>query len=445
MANGQNSLNEMLVAFESAHAVEGAALRAMLDNTPALKTRVNEAIANGQLSGFAPHDEPGMGSYSSQTGVIRVPMDHLADAVMSIAGDSRGNTTRIVLGHEIGHALNKANIEQTNQQFAHKITTIATSPSPHDYTDALRERGSVQRVREAKDEIAGINAMVDFVRQQKPDATLGDIYKASPEMRTYIDKTGIFNPVYTAKDGLTFGPDLKIAETPANVEAMGRLFYDERRYPQNYGAVGLALIAKAEAAAQAANPTRPVPTIQADLASLGIDKSQVPAGWLPAGFTDTSATQRLTDASPTTRSPADEPLTQKIRNSVVELETGLGKRWDDSSERLTASLTVLAKQNGFTERDELAVMFNQQTPTLRAGELVFLHRTGASASVDPAANRAHMTTSEALAEPAQARYQQAVDISAQSQTQAQQTQANAEVTQAAAHSQSQPAMQKVQR
>ena len=445
MANGENSLNEMLVAFETAHAVEGAALRAMLDNTPALKTRVNEAIANGQLSGFGPHDEPGMGSYSPQTGVIRLPMDHLADAAMHRPGDARGNTTRIVLGHEIGHALNKANIEQTNQQFAEKIATIATSTSPHDYTDALRERGSVQRVREAKDEIAGINSMVDFVRQQKPDATLTDIYKASPEMRSYIDKTGIFNPVYTVKDGLTFGPDLKIAETPANVEAMGQLFYDTRGYPQNYGAVGLALIAKAEATAQAANPTRPVPTIQADLASLGIDKRQVPAESLPAGFTDTSATQRLTHASPTTRTPADEALTHKIHNSVVELETGLGKRWDDSSERLTASLTLLAKQRGFSERDDLAVMFNQQTPTLRAGEVVFLHRTGATASADPAANRAHMTTSEALAEPAQARYQQALDTPANLQSLPQQSQANPEVAQAESQSQSPPAMQKMQR
>lgn len=287
MANGQGNLEGALAAFEAAHKTEGQALRDMLDNTPALKARVQQAVDADQLSGFGAHPNEGAGSYSAQAGTILLPMDLLKKAEMTKLYNDAGNTARIVLGHEIGHALNKADIQATNKAFADTIETIAASPSPHDYTDALRTRGAVQRVRESKDEIAGINVLVDFVTSKKPDATLKDIYDASREMRSYIEKTGI-KPVYTAKQGLTFGPDLKIAETPANVEAMGKLFYDARGYPQSYGAVSLGLIAKAEAKAQAANPTDPAPVVQADLASLGIDASKLPKHALPAGFADTS-------------------------------------------------------------------------------------------------------------------------------------------------------------
>ena len=446
MANDQVTLESMLTAFEGEHADEGQALRAMLQNTPALAARVQQAVQNGQLTSFAAHASPGGGSYDSQTNQIKLPMGLLADSAMNDLGNEEGNTARIVLGHEIGHALNKAAIQHTNTQFATTVAQIASSPSPHDYTEALRTRGAVQRVRESGDEIAGVNTLIDFVKTQNPAATLETIYNASSEMRVYIDKQGDAPPfTFTAKPGLTFGADLKVAETPANLEAMGQLFYDARGYPQRYGAVGLALISQAEAMAQAADPARPTPVVRADLAGLGIDASQVPSTSLPPGFIDAPSAQpaqRLTDEKAAEPSPADQPLTDRIRNGVIDLEKGLGKTWDDSSERLTASLTVLAKQKGFTERDELGVMFNQQTPTLRAGELVFLHRTGATASADPAANRAHMTTSDALAAPAQARYQQAVDTPSQSQLQPQQLQANLE--QAESPSQSKPALQKIQ-
>ena len=444
-----SQLDQLLAEFEVSNAKEARALRAILDNTPTLKARFQQAAAGGQLSSLGAHKLPGGGSYDPADGEMRVPMGYLSAAKTDDVKDNPSNAARIVLDHEIAHALNKADIEKTNEVFANRISQIAAGPSPHDYTDALRERGAVQRTREAKDEIAGINSLVDFVRTSKPDAALKDLYDASREMRSYIDRKGLFNTTHVAKDGLTFGPDLKIAETPANVEAMGKLFYDDRKYPQGYGAVALEAIAKAEAKAQAANPTQPAPIVQADLASLGIDASKVPAGWLPAGFTDTSAKERLPDSRVETPNPADEALTNKIRNGVVGLEQGLGKSWDDSSERLTAGLTLLAKRSGFSERDQLAVMFNNPTESRRGGELVFLHRTGPDASNNPAANRAHMTTADALAEPAQARYQQAVDTptKAQAQSQPQQPQANLEVTQTASHShsQSQLAVQTMQR
>ncbi|CTP93375.1 hypothetical protein XTPLMG728_3749 [Xanthomonas translucens pv. poae] len=120
---------------------------------------------------------------------------------------------------------------------------------------------------------------------------------------------------------------------------------------------------------------------------------------------------------------ADRALHDKVRSGVAQAEQALGKDWDDTSERLTASLTLLARQSGFSERDQLSVGFNRPTAALQGGELAFVYRDGATASPDPYANRAHMTTSEAIARPAQETYQQLQAYTAQQQATQAQTQA----------------------
>src|SRR3546814_19426277 len=50
--------------------------------------------------------------------------------------------------------------------------------------------------------------------------------------------------------------------------------------------------------------------------------------------------------------------------------------------------------------DELKVGFNRRTAGYEAGELVFVYREGGNVSPDPYANRAHMSTSAALEDPA---------------------------------------------
>lgn len=96
-----------------------------------------------------------------------------------------------------------------------------------------------------------------------------------------------------------------------------------------------------------------------------------------------------------------------LRASVCSLDAQSGKQWDDDSDRLCASMLVLAKQKGFTADDELRIAFNQPTDRLKSGELVHLYRVGPNVSPDPFANRAHMSTAEALSMPVEARYQQA--------------------------------------
>lgn len=100
----------------------------------------------------------------------------------------------------------------------------------------------------------------------------------------------------------------------------------------------------------------------------------------------------------------NNPLVASIRQAVATAEERIGKPWDEASERLTASVAVLAHRNGFRASDELTIGFNPQTPAYRAGEIVHIMRTGPNTSTDPSQNRAHMSTTEAIAEPANITY-----------------------------------------
>lgn len=103
---------------------------------------------------------------------------------------------------------------------------------------------------------------------------------------------------------------------------------------------------------------------------------------------------------PAAQASIDQPLLRNIRSSLAEAEQRLGKPWDDASERMAASLYGAARENLFTGCDEIRVAFNQATDRHRPGEFVFLQRTGATASPDPYANRATLSTTDAIARPA---------------------------------------------
>lgn len=129
-------------------------------------------------------------------------------------------------------------------------------------------------------------------------------------------------------------------------------------------------------------------------------------------------------------SGADRALLDKVRSGVAQAEQALGKPWDDNSERMTASLALLAKQSGFSERDQLSVGFNRPTAAYQGGELAFVYRDGATASPDPYANRAQMPTSEAIARPAQDTYQQLQQHTPQQAQERSMVQAQEQTTQA---------------
>ncbi len=94
----------------------------------------------------------------------------------------------------------------------------------------------------------------------------------------------------------------------------------------------------------------------------------------------------------------DHALYLGSRNAVERMEAGLGRTYDDNSEKLTRAATVLARQNDFERVDAVALSIDSGRG-VRAGENLFVVQGRMD---DPAHLRAVMKTDEALARtPAQ--------------------------------------------
>jgi hypothetical protein len=300
------NLERMLVEFETAHPAGGRNLRALLGNTPELNTRVLEAIGAGNLQHFEAlsperRSSGAIGAYSPTLNTMRLPLDLLEVAATDPVA---ANRVRITLGHEIEHAVNKADVVSSREAFETQVRGIAAGTSPHDYTEAVGARNGSMREREARDEIAGVNVLAASVRRSNPDATLEDMYLASPrDMRAYItEDLSASPPTYAARAGLRFNTDLSLTPDAHNVERMAQAFYDPG-YPARYGTQMLAKINEIETETQA-NARRLDPTgytppeVRVDLNRAGIAGAIV-----PAGITDTSV-RRLEPEEPSPRSRA---------------------------------------------------------------------------------------------------------------------------------------------
>lgn len=89
-----------------------------------------------------------------------------------------------------------------------------------------------------------------------------------------------------------------------------------------------------------------------------------------------------------------DPLHAQAKAAVQTLDHSLGREYDAASDRMSASLTSLARQNGFERIDR--VVLSVQNDHSRAGENVFIVQGDLN---DPGRRLAHMKTHDALAAP----------------------------------------------
>jgi hypothetical protein len=92
---------------------------------------------------------------------------------------------------------------------------------------------------------------------------------------------------------------------------------------------------------------------------------------------------------------------QQIRSKVEQLDAASGRTFDASSERMTASLLTLAKDNGLTRVDH--VLLSEETKNLPAAQNLFVVQGDPQ---DPAKLRAHMPTAQAAQQPVQESFAQ---------------------------------------
>lgn len=119
---------------------------------------------------------------------------------------------------------------------------------------------------------------------------------------------------------------------------------------------------------------------------------------------------------------ANYPLYQQVRGHVAALDASHGRSFDETSERLTASLTSLARENGLDRVDH--VLLSTATPAAPAGHNVFVVQ---GAIADPAHQRAMMPIELAVQTPVEQSLQQLEVISQDRQQKALAMQAEQQV------------------
>lgn len=123
------------------------------------------------------------------------------------------------------------------------------------------------------------------------------------------------------------------------------------------------------------------------------------------GNTDQAPT-RLADITP---GHPDYALVQQVREGVAAIDARQGRAPDETSERLTASVVALARQNGLERADH--VLLSTQTADSPAGRNVFVVQ---GELADPAHRRASMPTDVAVQTPVEQSLQR-LEVAGQAQ------------------------------
>ncbi|OUL11779.1 hypothetical protein B0X78_12550 [bacterium AM6] len=109
----------------------------------------------------------------------------------------------------------------------------------------------------------------------------------------------------------------------------------------------------------------------------------------------------------------DHPLYEQIRDGVAALDAKHGRSFDAISERMSASLLVLAKDNDLSRVDH--VLLSNVTVQNPAGHTVFLVHGELN---DPSHARASMPTAQAAQTPVEQSLQQYESVSQDAQQRA---------------------------
>lgn len=132
----------------------------------------------------------------------------------------------------------------------------------------------------------------------------------------------------------------------------------------------------------------------------------VPGSPVPEAVDDPAERDALqskptTPATPTQPGHPDHSLYQQVRDGVAALDARHGRSFDATSERMTASLLVLAKDNGLDRVDH--VLLSNATAHEQAGHTLFVVQGEPG---DPAHQRASMPTVQAAQTPVDESMQQ---------------------------------------
>lgn len=300
----------------------------VFDASGLLRWQLNEATRIGVLTAFEvlPEDAHAGGAYDGDTRTISIPLRMLRP-------DGEPETT-FVLGHELQHALGNSEVRQRVERFFRSAESAACGD--YNYTPTIGSYLDWRRDDEAIANLTGWNALVDWVDQRIPAATLDDVVLASrSRSRHFADPHGFG---FVIKPLLTIRPDLRIDLTADNVAAMGTYYVDRPAGEMRLGFLGTSDYRNqygAWAVTQAAychryltQNCRPEPIMIINAAELGLSRQTLEENGIDLGgrpvqpyldrSTDPPTLDYLHHTIQTHRYvPAGQPLSTLQRNASV--------------------------------------------------------------------------------------------------------------------------------
>ncbi|MFK3650383.1 XVIPCD domain-containing protein [Lysobacter enzymogenes] len=409
------------------------------------------------------------GTYDGDTKTMNLPAARLLPKGPGNQLGFNPDSLTFVIAHEVQHGFNHQGKREAYKVFDREVRDIARDKDPiNDYTPPISKLIQAGREDEARAEIAGWNAVLsrtqNIGRVEKLDDMLSS--KAS-QVRDFVERDAARNVVPVG--GLSFNADFSLEPSAANIAAMGRNYFDkmpahtpgvpeaktsslgphnEADYPNYYGrnAVERAITIDRQHA-HAVGGVEPQMHINMGqlrlderlIERLGLeidprpqerqayyDTSQSPPALRhfdhtktgpglnqhipidPAVLAEDPIVKDRREPTPAQPGHPDHPLYTQIADQVRFQDQKHGRQWDEASERMTASLLALAKEQGLAKVDH--VVFSARTGQVAAGENVFIVQGRLD---DPASLRAHMKTDDATRTPERASFEKVAAINEQ--------------------------------
>lgn len=306
-----------------------------IQNSPSLEAAFNKAAREGTLIALR-LDQAGMarngmgGAYYPDPGGGTIALRDTRDPYALV----------FTLAHEVQHANHSRQKATEYEQIIQSMQQVAanTGSRVHDYTPMIRQGLQQNRQDEARAQIAGWNAYVEYQRSTRPEITDQEILWENPH-RNSISRDGSTvdritgRPTQLIQAGLQLNNhDLTLPDSATNIEAMGQHFYDRSEglgihrnlnYQNYYADYYVEAVASLEntyrPAFRAANRGHEA-QVRLDMQSLGLDvrKMQAQGLTLPGGrfnYVDASSPAHAAHSTLNGSSPPDvryNPLMQAV-------------------------------------------------------------------------------------------------------------------------------------
>ncbi|MEA9733331.1 XVIPCD domain-containing protein [Xanthomonas campestris pv. campestris] len=421
-----------------------SSIRQALSESPYLSNLLGNAIEEGHIGSIAvSHGQNNGGHFQDGKNGSAGTLNISAAAFSDFSGAQRIDYITEVLGHETMHGVLAEHRAQALAEFAKTMSSRLQEAHENregqvDLTGPTRVYLDSTRQDEALSEISGMRALHDRIKHQNPGMPdeMVELRLLQRSTTRCVDR-GVAPPQFA--NGLTYEEltTRPFSRNDALTKSVEQCFYDGRGtlgphgdsdYRNYYGVNPISHIAQNYA--YLAHDRQP-PEVRIDLKSLGLDPRQLERNGLDLGSAKTFnvvdlgkdgyGMVQLKDtgargvSSPNFATPSelghtltpaeaghpDHAMHQQIRSKVEQLDAANGRTFDATSERMTASLLTLAKDNGLTRVDH--VLLSERTKDLPTAQTLFVVQGDPK---DPAMLRAHMPTADAAARPVQESYTQ---------------------------------------